>query len=144
MDKLPLLLIGALAVSLLVAAAQGLTVSPAEEPGILLVGRVVDAFGSPLRAWVEAWQVSEFNARAGTDNYWRIPAWVMPRVRTDADGRFALRLRDYPQLRTHQYYVVIKPDGEGWAHTGFYLTMTRYRDGQTVDVGQIAVNRALR
>ena len=144
MDKLGLILIGVLVASLVVAAAQGPGTSPAEEQGILVVGRVVDSSGQPLRAWVEAWQVSEFNARATGGNYWQIPGWVMPRARTDANGRFTLRLRDYPQLRTHQYYVIVQPDGEGWAGYGFYVTMTRYRDGQTVDVGQIAINREIR
>jgi len=65
-----------------------------------------------------------------------------PLSRTDEDGRFMLELRDYPELKTHQYYLVFYPDEVGYRWTGLYITMGNYKDGEVVDLGQIAINRA--
>ncbi|BAS29361.1 hypothetical protein [Limnochorda pilosa] len=129
-----------LAVAALIVVPMA-TYNPPTETGVVLTGRVIEASGEPLRARVEAWQAWE-HSYGSPVNYWKIPNWRMPVATTDAGGYFRLEdLIDYPEMKSHEYYIVIAPDRPGYAHTGYYLDLTKHQEGEVIDWGTIAVNR---
>jgi len=111
---------------------------------VIVVGKIIDSHSLEPASdvTVEAWQSSERDSRAGSDNYWRIPNWVNPRVRTRDDGTFFLTLHDHPRLQTHQYYIVFAAHEREYAHQGMYVTMDRVAHGQIIDVGLVALRRS--
>ncbi len=109
---------------------------------VIVVGKIIDSYSmEPVSVTVEAWQSSERDRRAGSDNHWKIPNWVNPRVRTGDDGTFFLTLHDHPKLRTHQYYLVFGAHEHEYAHQGMYVTMDRVTPGQIIDVGLVSLRR---
>jgi len=115
-----------------------------ETKSVIIVGKIIDGHSLEPASdvTVEAWQSSERDRRAGSDNYWKIPNWVNPRVRTREDGTFFLTLHDHPKLQTHQYYVVFAAHEHEYAHQGMYVTMDRVTHGQIIDVGLVALRRS--
>lgn len=109
---------------------------------VIVVGKIIDSHSmEPVSVTVEAWQSSERDRRAGSDNHWKIPNWVNPRVRTGDDGTFFLTLHDHPKLRTHQYYLVFGAHEHEYAHQGMYVTMDKVTTGQILNVGLVSLRR---
>ena len=139
-----------LALPLLFLFFIALTASGCEEPeqsfetGVTVKGRVIDWEGNPVRATVKVFQ--DFGGgRAGSGNYWNIPGWETPETRTDEEGCFVITgLKDYPELKTHQYYIMILPDHSHRAEpAGRWLPIDKLKDGEVVDLGLISVGKKI-